>query len=131
MQEITRFINEISKTSITLDVAPEIYAKVHMGIAHTHPFWDGNGRIARPIANIPLLHSGLPPIVISNDSRREYIETLAKYQRKVGLINANTGVWPQISLLAEFTEFTTASYNATKLLVEQAKKQQSKREQGI
>jgi len=128
MQEIIDYINESLKPDIPLEQAPSIYSKIHMGIAHTHPFWDGNGRIARLVANIPLLNSGLPPIIIPSDKRRDYIETLAKYQRKLGTISASTGVWPQDSRLSEFTQFCAESYKATKQLVEQATEQQELRD---
>jgi Fic family protein len=127
MQEIITFINDASKSTLTIEQAPAVYAKIHMGIAHTHPFWDGNGRIARLVANIPLLNSGLPPIVIPNEQKRGYIETLARYQREVGEITSKTGAWPQVSKLSEFTNFCAKSYEATKQLVEQAQKQQHSR----
>ncbi len=44
-----------------------------MGFAHVHPFWDGNGRLARLIANIPILKAGLPPLVIPQEERRTYL----------------------------------------------------------
>ena len=47
---------------------------------HFHPFWDGNGRPARLIANLPLLTSGLPPLVIQQKDRQSYKKTLADYQ---------------------------------------------------
>lgn len=130
MREIIRFINDASRSVITLEQAPAIYSRIHMGIAHTHPFWDGNGRIARLVSNIPLLNSGLPPVIIPNEDRREYIETLAKYQREVGQISAKTGVWPEESRLADFTAFCMKSYNETKRLVKLAKEQQRSRKSG-
>lgn len=127
MKEIVTFINTASKSKITLEAAPAIYAKIHAGIAHTHPFWDGNGRIARLVSNIPLLSSGLPPIVIPSEWRREYIDTLARYQRKAGEISAATGAWPMAAELAEFTEFCGKAYEATQRLVVEARKQQQAR----
>jgi len=127
IQEIIRYINDVSKKKSSSTDAAAVYAKIHMAIAHTHPFWDGNGRIARLIANIPLLNFGLPPIVIASKDRREYIEILARYQRKIGVINSQTGVWPQILLLSEFTEFTQKSYQTTELLLVRAKEQQALR----
>lgn len=127
MKEIIAFINSASKSNITFEEAPAIYAKIHMGIAHTHPFWDGNGRIARLVSNIPLLSSGLPPIVIPSEQRREYIDTLARYQRNAGKISVATGVWPQVAELAEFAAFCASAYQATQALVEQAQRQQQSR----
>jgi Fic family protein len=127
MKSLVNFINESSELTMSFELAADIYAKIHMGIAHTHPFWDGNGRIARLVANIPLLNAGLPPIVITSEDRREYIETLARYQRVVGEIEVKTGVWPQPSMLSEFTIFCGKSYKATILLIDLARKQQALR----
>lgn len=127
VEEILHFINHIKFSEVTLNTAPTIYAKIHMGIAHTHPFWDGNGRIARLIANIPLLNAGLPPIVIARTDRKEYIETLARYQLAIGAINQKTGVWPQSERLADFEHFCEKSYGITQQLVRQAHEQQEKR----
>lgn len=128
MLEIIEFINKVSDTSISIKDAPSVYAKIHIGVAHIHPFWDGNGRIARLVANIPLLNAGLPPIVIASEDRKEYIDTLSKYQRQVGEIDRNTGVWPQMSALSEFINFCEKSYKSTKQLVEQAREQQALRD---
>jgi len=127
MDAIIYFINTASKSEITLETAPAIYAKIHMGIAHTHPFWDGNGRIARLVSNIPLLNAGLPPLVIPSEKRRDYIETLAAYQREVGEITAQTGVWPDEAKLNAFIQFCKESYSSTQALVESAQAQQQLR----
>ncbi len=127
MEELSAFVDQVSRTVISSEQATTIYSKIHMGIAHIHPFWDGNGRVARLVANIPLLTAGLPPIVINNEKRKEYIETMAKYQRIVGVLNATTGVWPEELMLSEFTNFCTEEYKTTQQLIEQAKTQQSLR----
>ncbi|MBE0468028.1 MAG: Fic family protein [Methyloprofundus sp.] len=92
MNEFIDTLNQMS--NISMESAPKAYAKLHLGFASIHPFWDGNGRLARLVSNIPLLKSGLPPIVISNDFRKEYIETLADYQVNGGIPSLKTGVWP-------------------------------------
>ena len=127
MTEIIKETHKQSHSSISLDRAPEIYSKIHAGIAHTHPFWDGNGRIARLVANIPVLSSGLPPIVIPKEARREYIELLSRYQQEVGEIDRQTGVWPSLVSLKDFTDFCSASYSATIKLVDQARDLQEHR----
>jgi len=127
MAEVIDYANTQVKQEITIDAAPSVYAKLHMGLVHVHPFWDGNGRIARLVANIPLLNSGLPPLVIAKEARREYIESLANYQRKVGAINQASGVWPNSELLTSFADFCALSYKSTIELVEQARIQQKQR----
>ena len=127
MRELISVLNGMNHTPLSLVDAPRTYAKIHMGIAHIHPFWDGNGRIARLVANIPLLNAGLPPIVIASEDRREYLETLANYQQIIGPIQENTGVWPDESLLLDFEYFCAKSYETTKELVERAREQQERR----
>jgi Fic family protein len=120
MSEIINELNSLDTEHITLDNAHKVYSKIHAGIAHTHPFWDGNGRIARLLANIPLLRAGLPPIVIPNEERRAYIQLLAEYQLTTGQISKTTGTWPQPHLLDEFEGFIKECYSITKELVEKA-----------
>ena len=88
-----------------------------MGIVHIHPFWEGNGRIARLLANIPLLRAGLPPLTIPQDERRTYIQILANYQIAIGQLNGATDVWPNASRLMEFSQFCASCYAPTEKLV--------------
>ena len=128
MNEIIDEINASHKPALTLDMAPAAYAKIHAGIAHTHPFWDGNGRIARLLANIPLLRAGLPPIVIPVEHRQAYIQLLAEYGLAVGTIDRRTGVWPDridiggvdLAQLASFEAFCGDCYASTQALVDEA-----------
>lgn len=120
MREILAALNADYTPPLTLETAPDTYAKIHSGIAHTHPFRDGNGRIARLLSNIPLLRAGLPPIVIPVERRQPYIQLLAEYELALGAIDRHTGVWPKPSLLADFTTFCADCYEATRELVEEA-----------
>jgi Fic family protein len=129
MAEIVDYVNSTCRQTFTLHKAPEIYAKIHMGIAHVHPFWDGNGRMARLVANIPLLVSGLPPIVIATESRREYIQTLSHYQQQLAQLTPATGVWPQQNALDPFIHFCEKSYAITQALVVGANTLQQSRNQ--
>jgi Fic family protein len=42
-----------------------VYAWMQMTFVRIHPLFDGNGRVARLIANLPLLKGGFPPLVIA------------------------------------------------------------------
>ena len=127
MEEVIDSINSIDLASVTATMAHEYYARIHMGIVHIHPFWDGNGRIARLLANIPLLRAGLPPLTIPQDERRTYLQILANYQIVIGQLNAGTGVWPDTSQLTEFNQFCASCYASTEKLVAAAYEMQRRR----
>ena len=107
--------------------AAPAYTRIHAGFLSIHPFWDGNGRLARLIANVPLLNAGLPPLVIPKEERRAYIDTLARYQRRIGPITPETGVCPDPSELAPFSDFCRRCYATTRQLVDRAFEQQRRR----
>ncbi len=117
MGEIIDSINAINKGEITLENAHQWYSKFHAGIAHIHPFWDGNGRMARLLANVPLLKSGVPPIVIPKEKRREYIQLLATYEISVGQLDNKSGVWPDLRQLKNFEVFCYECYQETRTIM--------------
>jgi len=123
MEEVIDYINSEAAAKIKLKEAHICYAKCHAAIVHIHPFWDGNGRIARLLSNIPLLKSGLPPIVISKEKRREYIQILADYELSVGQLNNKTGVWPNPKLLTDFESFCQQCFKETISILDVSKNQ--------
>lgn len=128
MADVIHTLNTIDPVEIKISNAHEYYAKIHMGVAHIHPFWDGNGRIARLLANIPLLNAGLPPLIIPQEERRAYIQILANYQIRTGQLSKGTGVWPELTSLTEFSQFCASCYGKTKELVAAAVEVQKKRD---
>jgi Fic family protein len=61
------------------DVAPTVLASwVHWSIARIHPFFDGNGRIARLWQDLLLFHHGLTCAIIRPGDRRDYLDALAQ-----------------------------------------------------
>jgi Fic family protein len=51
---------------------------VHAWLTHIHPFEDGNGRLARLLANLALSRAGYPPLTISSSTDRgQYLDALA------------------------------------------------------
>lgn len=50
----------------------------HYNFVRIHPFDDGNGRGARILMNLILMKAGYPPVVVKNEKRRLYLESLAE-----------------------------------------------------
>ncbi len=88
------------------------YAKLHVTFGAIHPFADGNGRIARLIANVPILQNGLVPITISNNNRREYIQLVQNIK-----IDEDLNV---IKGLNEFVSFVKNEWLISQELFQQA-----------
>ncbi len=64
---------------VNCGVTPEVEAAwLHHRFTQIHPFQDGNGRIARALATLVFLQNGWFPLVITNENRKEYIDSLEK-----------------------------------------------------
>ncbi|MEA1049084.1 Fic family protein [Lamprobacter modestohalophilus] len=127
MTEWLAELNRLAAEPLSETTAIDAYAKLHLGFVHVHPFWDGNGRLARLLSNIPVLRSGYLPVVIELHDRKNYIDLLARYELAIGPVTAETGVWPAEAQEAPFLAFCQRSYQVTRILIEQAKYQQAKR----
>ncbi|KAF8175103.1 fido domain-containing protein [Pholiota molesta] len=51
---------------------------LHLVLVRCHPFEDGNGRLTRLIASIPLIRHGYPPLCIPLAERMEYYDAINK-----------------------------------------------------
>jgi Fic family protein len=67
----------LRREHLTKGIPPEVEAAwLHHVFTQTHPFEDGNGRVARAIATLVFLKAGWFPLVVTRDDRVKYIETL-------------------------------------------------------
>jgi hypothetical protein len=57
---------------------------VHLGFTAIHPYADGNGRMARLLANVPTLRAGQPPLLILSSQRRTYLGLMGDYSLRRG-----------------------------------------------
>jgi len=104
------------------DAAIDAYLRAHVSFVRIHPFFDGNGRLARLLANLPVLYAGLPPIVVPTEARAEYINALWSYQRAVGPISrAHADLLPESERLAPLRELVRVWWKATLALVDEAR----------
>ncbi len=104
------------------------YVQLHITFVRIHPFFDGNGRLARLVSNLPVLRSGLPPIIIPREQRKQYIDALSAYHFAVGQIQAGDELLPQPDKRQLFTELCEQAWQESILLVEEARKKQQARE---
>ena len=103
------------------------YVRLHITFVRIHPFFDGNGRLARLIANFPVLKAGLPPIIIPRDQRKAYIDALSMYHHAVGQIRAGDMLLPETGNLEPFAEFCRQAWQASRELVENVQRKQQAR----
>lgn len=121
-------LNRASERTPGLDEAPAVFARAHAGFVNVHPFYDGNGRLARLLANVPLLNGGLPPLLFAAADRPEYMAAAARYTHGVGQIDPETGVWPAGAKSAEFEAVCRRAYGHVREIIANALRCQAEAE---
>ena len=122
MDNWLKAFNKDLKDVKTQDAALEAYVFAHVSFVRVHPFFDGNGRVARLVANIPVLAAGFPPIVVPSEARLDYIDALWKYQRTVGVVGSSRPeLLPDERLLVHFKDCLREWWRTTFDLVDEAK----------
>ena len=74
MEELITWVNDKINKLHPLYVA----AVAHYNLVRIHAFDDGNGRGARIFMNLILLKNGFFPVVVRNEKKRMYLESLSK-----------------------------------------------------
>ncbi len=121
MQQWIEKCNSAFQKNKSKDEVCAVYAELHLALVTIHPFFDGNGRMARLVANLPVLKAGYPPIIIPKEDRKRYLETISAYQESIH----NLSGLKDLSALPAFDGFCSlcAGYWAdTMCLVEAAQK---------
>ncbi|WPD22147.1 MAG: Fic family protein [Candidatus Electrothrix scaldis] len=113
------------------DITLIAYVQLHAAFVRIHPFADGNGRMARLVANLPVLRAGLPPIIIPREQRKEYIDALSAWHFAAGQIKAGEELVPEADKLKPFTELCRQAWQASISLVEEARKRQEVRNSDV
>jgi Fic family protein len=113
--------NEVTASHLSKDNAPRVFAEIHTSFVRIHPFYDGNGRVARLIANIALLRYGLPPLLIQKEQRKKYIQLLAEYELLATTpLTRDAPLLPKNYLFEKFVEFCAVQWDTTWQLVNRA-----------
>ena len=60
----------------------QVAADAHLKLVSIHPYVDGNGRTARLLMNLILIINGYPMIIIRNEERVQYLDSLEEAQLK-------------------------------------------------
>lgn len=117
MSQWLESLNQFRKNSDNEQSALKNYTWLHTAFVRIHPFADGNGRMARLLANIPVLVSGLPPVVIVKENRSNYIRALAAWQLSLGRPEADQPLITQNDEYQKLEQFFHSSWEPTKKLV--------------
>jgi Fic family protein len=75
--KIIGLMDDYIHTIRTLHLHPVKQAAIiHYELVRIHPFFDGNGRVARLLSNLFLMQEGYPPIIVKKTDRKIYYRTL-------------------------------------------------------
>ena len=65
---------------------PATAFEAHFRLTAIHPFADGNGRTARLLMNLMLLHDGYPPVAVRPEDRIAYLDALERGSRDADML---------------------------------------------
>jgi Fic family protein len=111
----------------TAENAIAAYAGAHLEFVSIHPFFDGNGRVARLASNLPVLRSGAPPIVVPKERRLEYLRAIAAYQLSIPRF-PEFDEFPINDERAAFTTLCASFVSETRALEAAARRLQAERD---
>ncbi len=106
----------------------EAYADLHLGFAGIHPYADGNGRMARLLANLPLLANGHAPLLVQFENRKTYIELLGDYTLARGSVLPDEDLLKNCAEREALIEFFKSEWAETQSLVQEFQERQQERD---
>jgi Fic family protein len=114
---------DISKQEISLNESIKKYTRCHIGFTSIHPFFDGNGRLARLLSNIYMLKNGFLPLIINNENREDYIKLLSSYNLNSKQLDKNsTDIIEENRYFDALYEFFKAEYQNSQALLDEIKR---------
>jgi Fic family protein len=119
----------VAHPSESREETANVYAHLHLTFVSIHPFFDGNGRMARLLANLPVLKAGFPPIVVPEKERYQYKLAISNYQNTIiNLPDTNDlRQFPDNNEKQLFVDLCKLYWGETLILLDNAKAIQQKR----
>lgn len=127
MRDWLEILNDSIGRPLSEEEALDAYAYLHVAFVRVHPFFDGNGRMARLVANLPVLKSGYPPILIPAEQRDEYIWILGEIEMAAGRAAVGRSLETPADVLSGFKIFCAEAWNLSRSLVAAAWERQKPR----
>jgi len=119
------WIDEFKNTKaedLSLEESIKKYTRSHISFTSIHPFFDGNGRVARLLANIPMLKNGYLPLIISVENRDKYIKLLSEYNLSVDELNSKSNnLMEENQHFEELYKFFISEYKNSKIVLDALK----------
>jgi Fic family protein len=103
------------------------FVRAHLGFVRIHPFFDGNGRVARLVANIPVLRTGYLPITVPMERRGDTIDLLWEYENAVGKMRRDDPLVPPHPVIERFAALMQTEWQRTLTPVEEARRREAER----
>ena len=105
------------------DEASHAYAELHLAFVTIHPFFDGNGRMARLVSNLPVLKAGYPPIIVPKEDRKRYLESISAFQESIQNLSTLRDL-EALPSIEYFSALCVEYWSSTMDLVESAQRMQ-------
>ena len=119
------WIDEFKNTKaedLSLEESIKKYTRSHIGFTSIHPFFDRNGRVARLLANIPMLKNGYLPLIIGVENRDKYIKLLSEYNLSVDELNSKSNnLMEENQHFEELYKFFISEYKNSKIVLDALK----------
>jgi Fic family protein len=112
----------ISKENSTFEESIRKYTRAHIGFTSIHPFFDGNGRVARLLSNIYMIKNGFLPLIIDNKKRESYIKLLSAYNLNVvDLDDKSEKIIEENKHFEDIYEFFKSQYHNSQYILNEVK----------
>lgn len=125
---MARWLEEFQALRASPEVSP-LRACVwsHATFVRIHPYADGNGRMARLLANVPVIERGHLPVLIPQDRRLEYFEALAAWQHASGALRPGDELIGDSAALASFETLCEDAWTRSQSMLEEVRALQQAR----